>query len=166
MKIVTSFVIALLLSTILFTPKSHALVGWIVKSPTTRSVGGVVIAGGLAFSFIGARTASDGWVALGNMIGGWMVAGLGLVILNEQQIAEAEFTALNTTTKNYNDEELATYNSELAQLNAVHQTVVAQVRADANLDEVQLWREYGALLSPATLKIAAFNGQRLLNTIR
>lgn len=146
--------------------KTHAVVGWIVKSPTVKSVGGVVMAGGLAFSVIGGRAASDGWVALGNFLGGLMVAGLGLIILDDQQAAEAQFSSLPFNYPKFTADEIKIYNNELEELNAIHQTVTQALEMDPNADTKELWLAYGEVLSPITMKIAAYNGERLLRSMQ
>ena len=165
MKSFASFLTIFFLCFTLTSTRTHAVVGWIVKSSTVKSIGGVVTAGGVGFAFIGSRTASDGWVALGNLLGGLMVAGLGLIILDDQQEAEAQFTPLSKDYPLFTEDEISTYNNEIDELNAIHQTVTHELELDPKARANDLWTKYGDVLTPSTLKIAAYNGERLLRSM-
>lgn len=165
MRTITAFLLATFLSSTLLPNKSHAVVGWLVKSPTTRAVGGVVTASGGVY-MLAARGVAEGWTALGHAIGAMMVMGLGLIILDEEQTAEAQFRPIRGKLASFSTEEIATYNDEVDQLNAILQTVVDDLKRNPRLDEKELWLEYGPALAPATLQIASYNGKRLLESMR
>lgn len=160
------FLFAVFLTLSMFTPqRADALVGALVKSPTTKSIGGVMTAGGVGFALIGGRMASDGWVALGNFVGGMMVAGLGLIVLDETQEAEFQFTPIASTVPGFDATEIASYNAEVDELNAIHQTVVSELQRSRKADAKLLWRDYAQTLSPETLRVAASIGQSFMERL-
>lgn len=165
MRILSACLLSLALVTALVPKNSHAVVGLLIKSSTTKTVGGVVAVGGLGVAVLSGRIIAEGWTALGYALSGLMLAGIGLLVLDESQSAEVVYRKVQTV-HGFSAADIATYNSEIEELNAIHQTVEAQLRADSSLDAVDLWNEYKNQLSPATIKLAAYHGKRLLESLR
>lgn len=173
LKFLSSVAIAL---TLVFAPvqKSEAAVG-LIAAPAVIVVGGVVAAvGGVltidAFAEGPICTAPgfDGILScLFTGVVGLSLAGVGLLILDgEQELAFAEANSSMKHLKGVSAEEIAVYNSELDQLNAINAEITAEVKADKSVDAKARWSEMSSLVSPETMKIAALNGEALLKSIR
>ncbi len=173
MKFISSLAIAL---TLVFAPvqKSEAAVG-LVAAPAVIVVGGVVAAvGGVltidAFAAGPICTAPgfDGVLScLFTGIIGMSVGAVGLLILDgEQELAFSEARSSMKHLKGVSAEEIAVYNSELDQLNAINSEITAEVKADKSVDAKARWMEMSEHLSPETMKIAALNGKALLKSLK
>lgn len=173
LKFLSSFAIAL---TLIFAPvqKSEAAVG-LIAAPAIIVVGGVVAAaGGIATidGFVGGPFCKmgsfDGVLScVFFAITGMVVGAIGLVILDgEQSLAFSEVDSSMKHLKGISSEEIAVYNAELDQLNAITAEITAEVAADKKVDAESRWNEMSDLLSPATMKIAGLNGEALLKSLK
>lgn len=145
------------------TPRANALVGIYIGSTAVMALGGLVAATGGVWI---AKGPADHERAAGR---GFSLKGLlfiinGIILLDGDQAGEIEFTAMESSEK-FSEKKVAIYNSELAELNAIHQTVQAELEAGSAANGQQLWAEYGSALSQETLEIAGHVGQKLLNSI-
>ncbi len=158
------------------TPKAEAVIGLIVSAPAVVTTGGVVAAlgGGTAvISLINLQRRDCPedcvWNSIAFTLLGGAAAAVGIVILDGDQQGEIAYAPVSVSTAGHNQfsmAEIQTYNRELARLNAIQQTITAEVAANPRLDARARWLQLGARLSPATLEIAAFNGQQLLNQLK
>lgn len=92
----------------------------------------------------------------------------GLILLDGEQGPEVVFTEVTEgmkATEVFSADDIATYNDELDRLNAINQTITVEFSANEHLNATQRWAELSPYLSPATLKVAAFNGEILLNAL-
>lgn len=85
--------------------------------------------------------------------------GLGLIILDDHTVTGIDYLAIsekNPLSRNYTQEEIATYNSELEELNAIKDTLAEELQEikDYQSYGAKLWENYSEVLSPATVKIA------------
>jgi hypothetical protein len=173
-KFFASFAVTI---TLLFAPiqKADAAVG-IVATPAVLVVGGVVAAvGGVGLidtltdvGLICKLPGFDGFFScFGEFVVGAALSVAGLVILDGQQtLAFEEVSPSMKHLSGVSAEEIAVYNSELDQLNAINAQITAEVSANKNLDASARWSEMSDLLAPATMKIAALNGQALLKSLQ
>lgn len=153
------------------TPKSEAVVGAIVSAPAVMTVGGVVaLAGGIGFTIAGARAEGNGfggiieYMIYGGI--GLVTAGIGLVVLEGTGTHEIRFNQVDGSLGGgFSASEIETYNHELTRLNAIQQTISAEVAAAPRMDVRSRWQRLGSRLSPATLEIAAFNGSAFLQRL-
>ena len=162
--------------TLIFAPvqKTEAAVG-LIAAPAIIVVGGVVAAaGGIATidGFVSGPLCTmgsfDGVLSCAFFaITGMVVATVGIIILDgEQSLAFSEVNSSMKHMKGVSAEDIATYNSELDQLNAINAEITAEVAADKSVDAESRWVKMSDLLSPATLKIAGLNGEALLKSIK
>lgn len=161
-KLMNSLVLSLALL-VVSTQKSHAVVGLLLGNPIVSAVGGLATLGGYAVT-----THNSGDIASNLRHGffGLIVAVVGITLLGETQKAEIEFTAIQDSSK-FTAEELAVYNSELEELNAINQTIAAEATAHPKTVDVEaLWNEYGAVLSPETLKVASYTSYKLIKALK
>lgn len=160
-----------------FAKESHALIGLAFKSKPVKVIGGVGAGLGVGLGVYGyataVTTASLGGVIVGAvfMYYGVIVAGVGLVILDEKNISDIEFKAIDVNRPEYytgfSREQVETYNNELAQLNSIRQTMIAESNDTADTSDAEaLWKIYSSYLSPATVKIAEQNAANFLTMIR
>lgn len=148
-----------------YIPKSEALIGVIFKSRTVKTIGGIGALGGgvvTGYGWLVAGSATE----LGGLFGGaiimsWgvVLAGLGIVILDDNRVADIEFRPIDLSdAANYEgftrfDAEI--YNSEIELLNAVRQRIVRESGNDSNTVKAEkLWLKYEKYLSPETFAIA------------
>jgi len=163
-KIVTSLVLVLTITTsTLYSPKADALVGLIFKSKVVKVIGavggiggGVLATGGLITGLV---SSSAGWGAIFAIVYGTAIGGLGLVILDDNELADIEFREIDLQdTEDYigfTAEEVEIYNSEIELLNSVRQTIVSEVSVSENTEDAEvLWNEYAEVLNPVTFEIA------------
>ncbi len=162
MKRFTALLIVFSLLILSVPKKSEAAVGIIIKSKTTRTVGGVVtLVSGVMFTLgaLAAQTASTYmlWIHLPVLLG-FAGVPIGLIIL-EGENADLKFQELSVekaTLLGLDTKEVEIYNSEVEELNLVKSEIEAQVNEDVSDEEVALlWAEYGKTLSAETLVVAS-----------
>lgn len=173
LRILASLAIALTL-TLAPARRAQATVG-IVAAPALIAVGSIVaLAGGVAFldgNFGGPLCKIKSFDGVLSCVffamSGLVVAGVGLVILDgDQSLAFSEVDASMEHLASVGQQEIETYNNELDQLNAINSQIAEEIATDSSTDGKARWADLGALLSPATLKIAALNGEALLGSQR
>lgn len=157
-------------------PKAHALVGLVAKSQTVKVIGGIgvgsgVVTVGSVFVYAATTTSTSLSSALGAVLIaylGILVGGLGLLILDDNTIADIEFMpVIESKTDEFNDYDIAVYNSELEELNAVRKTIQAETSDDATFEDVnKLWVEYRDVLSPETVAIAEAISAEFVNNLQ
>jgi hypothetical protein len=156
---------------------SHALIGLAFKSKPVKVVGAVGAVGGSMIAVWGyttALTATNLGVLLAGAIWtgyGVIIGGVGLVILDDKNISDIEFKALDANRPEsyvgFTREQVETYNSELAQLNSIRQTMIAESSDEADTADAEvLWKKYSAYLSNDTVQIAQKNAAQFLSAIR
>jgi hypothetical protein len=176
-KIITAAAVIMAIMSTGFAKDSHALIGLAFKSKPVKVVGAVGAGVGLGMGLIGfstaATTTSLGAFIVGAtfMYYGLIVAGVGLVILDEKNISDIEFKAIDPNRPEYylgfTREQVETYNSELAQLNSIRQTMIAESNDTADTSDAEaLWKIYSGYLNPNTVKIAEQNAANFLQVIR
>jgi len=176
-KIVTLSAVLLAISTAGFSQNSHALIGVIFKSKPVKVVGAVGSIGGGLISIL-AYNAAINATTIGVAISGalytgfgMIIAGVGLIILDDHRIADIEFKAIDPNQPDlyagFSRQQVETYNAELDQLNAIRQTMIAETSDEANTaDAEDLWKKYSTLLSKDTVEIAQRNAANFLRAIR
>lgn len=145
-----------------FAPKSEALIGLLVKKKVVKVIGGIGLAAGGVGVVSGVATISTATTlssALGGVIFiylGAIAGGIGLVILDDNTVVDMEF---NQVTKelapDFSEYDIAIYNSELEELNAIRKTIQAEVGENDTMEKAKdLWLDYSQVLSPETVAIA------------
>jgi hypothetical protein len=169
--------LVLFISTSFVAPKAEAVVGLIIKNRITTVIGGIGTAGGLVVTTMGvvtyATAVTTGWAALGTAIAaaaitgyGIIIAGIGLVILDDKEtVADFEFVKLSQKeAPQFDAADIATYNSELAELNAIRKTMQVEIKADQTVEDAKkLWLNYSQYLSPETKEIAEAQAAYFMN---
>lgn len=166
-----------LLSSALYTPKADALVGVIFKYKTVKTIGGIgALVGGVGATagLIFASTTTSLSAALGGiiiMVYGGALAGIGLIVLDDNSIADIEFQSLDLNNKaefeGFSVEQAAIYNAELSLLNAIRKTIMSEVEETENTaDAEELWLDYASNLSPETFEIAKHKAAQFLRSLR
>jgi hypothetical protein len=176
-RVLCSLVLSVsLLSAAFYTPKSDALIGVIFKNKVVKTIGGIgALVGGTAATtglVFAATTTSLGVAILGAvaMVYGGALAGIGLIVLDDNTLADIEFQSLNlkktSEFEGFSVEEAETYNEELPLLNAIRKTIASEVEDTENTEDAEaLWLEYSENLSPATFEIAKFKASQFLKAI-
>lgn len=174
MKRFIAILLVICFFTISITQKSEAVVGVLIKSRTTRVVGGVISAtsaatavGAVAINIIFANS----YTAIAIAAFGVMGLAIGLVVLDEKN-ADMKFKSLplgQAQKLGIGENELAIYNSEIEELNTVKEVIETQVSDNATQEEVTgLWNKYKENLSPVTMNVASkvalalFNGEMMI----
>lgn len=161
-KSITTLLLTLSLFTVT-TQKSHAVVGLLLGNPAVTAVGGLATLGGFVFMN---DTSGDIAQNFRRGFGGLIAAVVGITLLSESQTAEIQFQPILSSPR-FTADELETYNSELSELNAINQTITAEIAANPkNTDSEALWNEYGAVLSPDTIKVAAYTSNKLIKALK
>lgn len=153
----TSLVLALSIFT-LSSQRSHAVVGLATANPTIAALGGLA---GLSAT-VSARTNDN---IFGAIFWGLVLGAVGITLLDENQEAEILFSPI-TSSSEFSTEELSVYNSELLELNSIHQTITAELKGDPKLEAKELWDQYSYALSPATLDVARSTTKALFNSLQ
>jgi len=148
------------------TQRSHAAIGAALSAPAAIVVGGVIAAAGAGSTAVclgfNACIGGDGGTLDSLMLLIYIpVAAVGLLVLDGEQAGEISFTAV-PSAQGFSADEVAAYNAELDELNAIAQTISAQAAADLHVDAKALWEQYAADLSASTVKIAALHAQQLI----
>lgn len=160
-----------------FAKESHALIGLAFRSKPVKVIGAVGAGGGAiigVYGYVTAVTATNiGAVLVGSIITGYgiIIAGVGVVILDDKNISDIEFKAIDSNKPEsylgFTRAQVETYNSELAQLNSIRQTMIAESNDQEDTADAEvLWKTYSSFLSKDTVKIAEHNAAQFLNAIR
>jgi hypothetical protein len=146
------------------TQKSEALVGIVIKSRTTKTIGGVItaVSGVTAFTTIVVANSAGTFLsysaALGLMIFSIPGVAIGLVVLDEKN-GDLHFSELDpekASLLTVSSDELNIYNSEVEELNVIKEEIESRVTNELTDAEVgALWIDFGKGLSPETMKVAA-----------
>lgn len=164
-KLITlSLMFAIFFTSNFAAPKANALVGLLVKSKTTKIVGGIGAGAGAAtvggvFIYAATTTSATLSQAIGAILVAYLgivVGGIGLLVLDDNTVADVEFMPIvKSKTPKFTDYDIKIYNSELEELNAVRKTIQAEVSENTPVSEVtKLWNEYKEVLRPETIAIA------------
>ncbi len=160
-----------------FANDSHALIGMAFRSKPVKVVGAIGVGAGTFTGVYGfatlATTANFGTAIGGAVLTGYGIifAAIGLVILDEKQISDIEFRAIDVQKpefyRGFTRAQVETYNSELAQLNSIRQTMIAESSdIEDTADAEALWKKYSTYLSNDTVQIAQKNAADFLAVIR
>lgn len=163
-------------SNIVTSQNSHALVGFIFKSKVVKVIGGIGAGAGASLftvGFVAGSTASNVGTLIWSvfaMVYGPAIAGVGLIILDDNTVVDLEFQEINSESEDFRDYtslEIETYNAELEELNAIRKTIQLEVADDAKTidDAADLWKYYSEVLSPATIKIAEAKAAKFIEEI-
>ncbi len=175
-KIVLSFLLCLGLAGIP-TQRAHATTT-LLGGPLVYAVGGgLIIAGGFMGIMGYQRWVENNVrrpVARGTLsiIGTYVLLVpmfFGALMLDSEQEAELEFRVITDGQRGLRDiaaRDIAIYNSQVNELNAVYQTVTAEVARDASVLPQDRWEAYSDLLAPETLRVAATLVERGLRPAR
>lgn len=144
------------------TQKSEALVGIVIKSRTTKTIGGVItaVSGVTALTTIAIVNsgATFYWSAIGLVLFSIPGVAIGLVVLDEKN-GELHFSELDpekASLLTVSSDELNIYNSEVEELNVIKEEIESRVTNELTDAEVgALWIDFGKGLSPETMKVAA-----------
>ena len=166
------------------TQQAHAIFGLAFKSKPVKIVGAVGMSSGLVLGTIGFATAVTAATTATTAVGavvtvaagivtvyvGAALVGIGLIILDENKIADIEFKAVDPnhpeSYPGFSREQVEVYNSELAQLNSIRQTMIAESNDEADTADAEvLWKEYAQYLNPSTVAIAEYNAAMFLKAI-
>ncbi len=161
MKRFIAILLMICLFTISLTPKSEAGIGILIKSRSTRVVGGVIsatsgatIAGATVFNII----FGNSYVAIAFAALGVVGVAVGLVVLDEKN-ADLKFKRLSLEAVKrlgIKEKELEIYNSEVDELNVIKEVIESQVSDHVGQNEVtNLWNQYKETLSPETMNVAS-----------
>lgn len=159
-SISTLLLVAVLSVTTMYSPKADALVGMVFKNKIIKTIGGIGALGGGAVAGTSLVVgAGSSWGALVAFVYGSAFGIIGLVILDDNTLADIEFRAIDESNpeayQGFTLAEAQTYNNELELLNTIRQTIISEVSDNDSTEEAeQLWLEYSEALSPATFEIA------------
>ena len=146
-----------LMSQLMTSSKADAAIGLIAKSKTTTTIGAIstgVVGGTYGLAALGAFSFNLG-SAIVFALGVVTFGGLSLIVLDDKTIADLEFSQMDLDYRGYTSEEIQMYNAELAQLNAIRQTIQDEISEKTTIKESKkLWAEYKLMLHPFTVKIA------------
>lgn len=175
-KFITMLMLVSFVSTTTFTPKAEALIGLMFKAKSMKAIGGIgalggaVITGGSLIAIKTANNLATAILAATVSYAGLILAGVGLIILDDGQVADIEFRAISDehakSLTNFTESEIAIYNSEVEELNAIRQTVVAESEVSEDTkDAEKLWLEYSDALSPETFEIAKYQAKMFIEKL-
>ena len=176
-KITATTAILMGLMNIGFAQDSNALIGLAFKSTPVKVIGAVGAIGGGGLAVYGYATAATIGTLSGAFGGliltgyGAIIAGIGLVILDEKQIADIEFKAIDVSRPDlyfgFTKDQVDTYNSELERLNSIRQTIISESNKEPDTkDAEELWKKYSVYISRDTFAIAQKNAEGFLKAIR
>ncbi len=161
----------LFMSQLITSKKSEAAIGLLMGKKTAVTVGGIstgTVAVSLVLTQAGAFTFSLGGAVL-YALGVYVFGGLGLIILDDDKLADIEFQKVKGDELNdkFDSEAIAIYNDEIEQLNAIRKTMQSELTDDSSLEESKnLWSQYSSYLSPETIEIAGEMADRFVSRIR
>ncbi len=161
MKKILSLVLIFALISLSLPRKADAAVGLIIRSKSTRVVGGTMTLGGVSTtgtSIIINALFGNSYLLLGVSVLGLMGAAIGLVVLDEQN-ADLKFMPLSTQyaeKMGIKISDMDIYNSEIEELNSIKEMIESKVSSNPSEEEVRHhWISYRDYLSPETLKVAS-----------
>lgn len=161
MKKALAIILMISLFMISVTPKAEAGIGILIKSRSTRVVGGVIsatsgatVVGAAAFNII----FGNSYVAIAFAALGVVGVAVGLVVLDEKN-ADLKFKPLSSEAVRrlgIKERELEIYNSEVDELNVIKEVIESQVSDQVGQKQVtELWNQYKDTLSPETMTVAS-----------
>ena len=161
--------------TLITAQNSHALVSHYLKVKSLRTFG-VIASGTGTITYGTAITISGVYGAPSVVVASQMfiplviapiVVGLGLVLLDDQTVTSIDFLPISKDHfSNYSTTEIAIYNSELDELNAIKDTIELEIIEKDNRFAEELWENYSQILHPETIKIAQDQALRLVKHIK
>lgn len=165
-----------IMTSVLFgtTQKSEAGVGALISAPVVMTVGGLAAATG-TFLFVDVSgllwqdpiTCSRGdwnWSCMGPGILSVILVPAGLLILEEEGgLTFSKVKVGDKTVKNFSRAEIAVYNEELDQLNAINAQIVEEAKSNPEVNTTELWKDLGSMVSESTLQIAGETAAAFLN---
>lgn len=168
-KFIATLLLVVTITTVTSTKKADAIIGLIFQNRVFNVIGALgAINGGISYGI--------GYGNIGISIGfgltyGLLLSGIGLIILDDGQVADIEFKEIpeNSTEvlKQFTSNEIAIYNSEVELLNAVRQTIISETASSDNTEESEkLWLEYSDSLSPETFEIAKAQAEAFLKKLK
>lgn len=176
-KLLASLVMALSI-TISATPKAQAGIGALISVPAVVTIGGVAAASG-ALLFVDAagliwrpischQSGAVDFSCLGSGMVSILMITAGLIVLDNEdgKISFHEANKQMKHLKNFSSKDIAQYNSELDQLNAINAEIAEEVSLDETVDAKSRWEDLGTHLSPATMQIAGANAANLLKSLK
>lgn len=159
-----------------FSQNSNALIGLAFKSTPVKVIGavGAIGGGGLAaYGYATAATVGTLSSVFGGLIltgYGAIIAGIGLVVLDDHQIVDIGFQPIDPNKpeyyKGFTKNQVEQYNSELDQLNSIRQTIISESNSEPDTKDAEvLWKEYSQYISNDTFKLAQKNAGDFLRVI-
>jgi hypothetical protein len=145
------------MATLPYSPKAEAAVGLLLSSRSASVIGGLTAGSGTVVAGVSygvaatAVTIETGIAAVVFFTMGIAAAVIGLVLLDEKEVAQFKFMELNNDEGNH---AIAVYNSEVDLLNAVRERIEIEYDANPKVDTKSLWAEYGQFLSAETMTVA------------
>ncbi len=165
-----------LLASNFIAPKADALIGVIFKNRIVKTIGGIGAIGGGTLGLYGAGIAYSSTATLGSAIAGAVfiaygivLGGIGVIILDDK-VSDIEFKKFDLDRPdlfgNFTLEEIQIYNSEIEQLNAIRQTISAEVsETEDTKDAEDLWNHYAPSLHPTTFEIAKAQAKEFVESL-
>jgi len=159
-----------------FSQNSNALIGLAFKSTPVKVIGAVGALGGGGLAAYGYATAATVGT-LGGVFGGLIltgygaiIAGIGLVVLDDQRIIDIGFQSIDPNKpelyKGFSREQVEKYNSELDQLNSIRQTIISESNSEPDTKDAEiLWSNYSKYISSDTFKLAQMNASNFIKAI-
>lgn len=149
---------------------ARAATALLLNAPAVVTIGALTSLGGFTFSMAALRNIEvNGHNPTDQVVFYISRAAtfLGLIVLDDDQAGEINFAPVShMSAAHFSKSEIATYNKELSQLNAIQQTITHEVATHKNVDVKARWEALGTKLSPATIEIAAFNSAELMKQLK
>jgi hypothetical protein len=162
----------IMFATTFYSPKAEAAIGLIAKHKITKTIGGITAATGgtvALASYVSVATGLiAGWdvlaVVIVGFIGGGAVAGIGLIVLDDNTVADVNFAPINKNQfPELTQNQITNYNNDLELLNSIKETVSAELSENATYEEsAALWKSYSYALSEGTLDVAGVVSRKFL----
>ncbi len=159
-----------------YVPRSEALIGLIFKSRIVKTIGGIGAIGGGAVTGIGLISAGSagnvGSLIVGAGLAYWglILGGIGIIILDENKVADIEFRSIDVARPQdyvgFSRSDVEIYNSEVELLNAVRQRIMKEVGEEGDTaDAERLWMKYEHYMSPETFAIAKAKAKKFVEAL-
>lgn len=166
--------ISLFVSTNFMAQKSEAAVGFIVANKVVKVVGGISAGTGALMAGSGliyattTSTMKSSMLAIVGLAYGGIILGLGLIVLDDNTVADMEFVSVNAEElPEFTPETIAVYNSELEELNSIRKTMLAELSEDHDVEaSKKLWNEYKSYLSPETVEVAEHQAEKFIQALQ
>lgn len=170
---IAAFMMIVTFTVTTYSPNSEAILGLIFKNKVVKVIGGIGAGTGATVGLTsliaahGATTLGAGLGAAIIMVYGFMFAGVGLIILDDNTIADIEFSYLDelkaSQLTNISKESIDIYNQEREMLNSIRKTMISEVvESEDTADAEALWADYKHYLSPATVEVAEELSKRFI----